>query len=254
MKYYVAADVHGFYTQFHHALEAAGYFTDPEEHRLIILGDVFDRGREALEMQSFILGLMDRDAVILIRGNHEDLFEDMVQIDKCRPLRQHVANGTYGTALRLTGVELLTAEKYPWILVDAAVQTPYYQRIIPAAVDYFETKTCVFVHGWIPCALERGGFVFDPRWREAEPRAWRDARWINGMDAARTCAEPKTVFCGHWHCSYGHARYEHIGSEFGPDADFSPYFAPGVVAMDACTAHSGRVNILVIEDEPLQEE
>ena len=49
------------------------------------------------------------------------------------------------------------------------------------------------------------------------------ARWINGMDAAQACTEEKTILCGHWHCSYGHATYEHKGSEFGPDADFRPY-------------------------------
>ena len=48
MRYYVTADVHGFYTKLHEALESAGYFDDPEPHRLIILGDIFDRGGEAV--------------------------------------------------------------------------------------------------------------------------------------------------------------------------------------------------------------
>ena len=56
------------------------------------------------------------------------------------------------------------------------------------------------------------------------------------------------LLCGHWHCSYGHVRYEDKGSEFGPDADFSPYYGPGVIALDACTAHSGKINILTLED------
>ena len=59
------------------------------------------------------------------------------------------------------------------------------------------------------------------------------------------------ILCGHWHCSYGHAVYEGRGSEFGPDADFSPYEAPGILALDACTAFSGRVNVAVIEDKEL---
>ena len=80
MKYYVTADVHGFYTEFCKALEDAGYFTDPEPHRLIILGDLFDRGREAVEMQAFILDLLAQSAVILVRGNHEDLFEVVLKI------------------------------------------------------------------------------------------------------------------------------------------------------------------------------
>ena len=44
MRYFITADVHGFYTEFHKALDEAGYFTDPEPHKLIILGDLFDRG------------------------------------------------------------------------------------------------------------------------------------------------------------------------------------------------------------------
>ena len=55
MRYYITADIHGFYTEFHKALDEAGYFTDPEPHKLIILGDIFDRGQEAVQMQRFIL-------------------------------------------------------------------------------------------------------------------------------------------------------------------------------------------------------
>ena len=69
--------------------------------------------------------------------------------------------------------------------------------------------------------------------------------------AAQSCREEKTILCGHWHSSYGHSKYEGKGSEFGPDADFSPYYGPGVIALDACTAHSGKVNVIVIEDEDL---
>ena len=72
------------------------------------------------------------------------------------------------------------------------------------------------------------------------------------MDAVRTVYEDdKTIICGHWHTSYGHSRYEGKGSEFGEDADFSPYMAPGIIALDACTAYSGIVNCIIIEDEEI---
>ena len=80
------------------------------------------------------------------------------------------------------------------------------------------------------------------------PEQWNQARWFNGMDAAQTADENKTIVCGHWHTSYGHSKYEHKGTEFGEDADFSPYYGPGIIAIDACTAFSGKVNCLVIED------
>ena len=249
MKYYVAADVHGFYSEFHKALEQAGYFSDPEPHRLVILGDLFDRGQEAAEMQRFLLQLLERDAVTLVRGNHEDLFVRMVTRDKGLPVYPHEVNGTYGTALQLTGYDKPAALLRSRAFAEAARETPYFRRIIPATVDFFETAHYIFVHGWIPCQQEyRGSWNYGPDWREAGAEDWRMARWTNGMDAARSYEGDKTVLCGHWHCSYGHAVYEHKGSEFGPDADFSPYRGPGVIALDACTAFSGRVNIVVVED------
>jgi len=42
MKYYITADIHGFYTEFHKTLDEARYFTDPEPHKLTLSGDVSD--------------------------------------------------------------------------------------------------------------------------------------------------------------------------------------------------------------------
>ena len=58
----------------------------------------------------------------------------------------------------------------------------------------------------------------------------------------------KTVVCGHFHTSYGHSKFERKCTEFGEDADFSPFYAEGIIAIDGCTAHSGKVNCIVIED------
>ena len=136
----------------------------------------------------------------------------------------------------------------PYDFADAAKRTPYYRKIIPSMLDYYETERYVFVHGWIPCICEHGKYSFCSDWRNADAAWWANSRWFNGMDAAQTCMEDKTVVCGHWHASYGHAKYEQKGEEFGPGADFSPYFGPGVIALDACTAYSGKINVIVLED------
>ena len=253
MRYYVAADVHGFYSIFRNALKEKGFFGDTAPHKLVILGDLFDRGLEAEEMQDFILRLMERDEVILVRGNHEDLFETLLNVDAGLPVRHHVSNGTWSTALQLTGFDPAEAQIRHWDLVEAAHNTPYYRQIIPATVDYYETAHYIFVHGWIPAIRDRSGnYEYFPEWRETGPEGWRMARWYNGMDAAQTCTEPgKTILCGHWHSSYGHSRYEHKGTEFGPDADFSPYEASGIIALDACTAFSRRINVIILEDSEL---
>ena len=216
MRYYVISDVHGYYTQMKSALEKAGFFSDTTPHKLIMLGDLFDRGHEAKQLQQFILEQMEQDKIILIRGNHEDLFVELVTTDAGMPYSYHKSNGTYDTALQLTD---------------------------------FETEHYVFTHGWIPSIPNRDkSYSYISSWREADREQWNQARWFNGMDAVQTADENKTIVCGHWHTSYGHSKYEHKGTEFGEDADFSPYYGPGIIAIDACTAFSGKVNCLVIED------
>lgn len=250
MRYYVLTDIHGFYSLCRQTLAEAGYDDDTGEKKLLLLGDVLDRGQEPEAMQDWLLELLREDRVILVRGNHEDLFEALVTTDRGRALRHHLHNGTYETALRLTGVDPGLFRTSGRALAAAGRETPFYKTIIPAAQDYYETEHYIFVHAWIPVTTDwEGRAKYDPKWRCAGPVAWKQARWINPMDAAAFIrGESKTVVCGHYHCSYGHAFYEKRGSEFGPDADFSPYRAPGVIALDACTAFSGKMNCLVIED------
>ena len=90
-------------------------------------------------------------------------------------------------------------------------------------LDYFETEHYVFTHAWVPSILNRDkSYSYITSWREADGVQWEQARWFNGIDAAQTADEEKTIVCGHWHTSYGHREDENKGSEFGDDADFTP--------------------------------
>ena len=63
----------------------------------------------------------------------------------------------------------------------------------------------------------------------------------------------KTIVCGHWHTSYYHSKYEKKGSEWGEDADFTPFYSEdgAIIAIDACTATSQSINCLVYDNEEL---
>lgn len=63
--HYVMTDIHGDYQHFVEMLEQVGF---GERDVLYILGDVIDRGDQNLEMLEFC---MQRENVVLIRGNHE---------------------------------------------------------------------------------------------------------------------------------------------------------------------------------------
>jgi len=45
MNYYITADVHGFYTEFHKALDEAGYFTDLELQKQIFPDNILQQAR-----------------------------------------------------------------------------------------------------------------------------------------------------------------------------------------------------------------
>jgi serine/threonine protein phosphatase 1 len=259
MKYYVVADVHGFYKELVAALKEKGYYEDNTPHKLIICGDLFDRGREAKELQQFVLDLMEKDEVILIRGNHEDLMLDLINHpwEYCESLAtltysHHYRNRTVDTLQQLTGATFNKLIYDTQTVMRYARRTPFIDKIIPAMLDYFETDNYIFVHGWIPCSKDEGGFLnYDENWRSATKESWDEARWLNGMQCA--CAyniiEPnKTIVCGHWHTSYGHHWYGDAKREFGEGEDFSPFYAKGIIALDGCTARSGKVNCIVIED------
>lgn len=104
MKYYVTADIHSFFTPFKAALTEAGFFEDKEQHKLIVCGDLFDRGKEPFELQDVILDLMEKEQVILIKGNHEDMVLDLIKDWKREEYFQPycISNGTTGTVMQLT--------------------------------------------------------------------------------------------------------------------------------------------------------
>lgn len=248
MKYYVVSDIHNYFTELKIALEAKGFFEDNEPHKLIICGDLFDRGQEALKLQDFIVDLMEKDMVILIRGNHEDLMLDLLQ-ELCQSAyiyTHHIQNGTVDTIR-----QLLSDKNYknPTELYKEIKATPFCSKIIPAMKNYYETQNFIFVHGWIP---GKGPYEYDPKWRRASKKRWDEARWINGIEAAsRGLIVPdKTVVCGHWGTSFGH-RMKSNFSRYEDEKNHAPYYDTGIIAIDATTALSGIVNCIVIEDDEL---
>ncbi len=260
MKYYVVADIHGYYSKLKSALKRKGFFEDTAPHKLVICGDIFDRGSETIEIQNFIKDLLNKDEVILIRGNHEDLMEDLVKDlseGKIYMLGGYNrSNGTTWSLLDLTHCDLIDARTKTNEIVSRYYETVYYREILPKMLNYYETKNYIFVHGWIPCLelIEKSDsvqYLYQEDWRDANEERWNRSRWVNGMYAASIgVIEPnKTVVCGHWHASYGHSILDGKCSEFGKDANFSPYYAKGIIAIDACTAHSGKINCIVIEDD-----
>ena len=265
MKYFIVSDVHSYYSILRRVLGEKGFSLN-KDHVLVLLGDAFDRGEETCETAEFLLLLHDQGKLIYVLGNHEELLIKCLQqlargddpIDLATSY--HSINGTWQTLLALADMSEAEAISHPQTVVSNFVSSRVYKELLASCIDYFETERYIFTHGFIPC-IEKGfspyvTYSYNPDWREAQPEEWSRARWSNGTKIVvegNIVEANKTIVCGHWHTSYYHSKYEKKGSEWGEDADFTPFYSENgaVIAIDACTATSQSINCLVYDCEEL---
>ena len=240
MKYFVSGDIHGFYDEWLSALKEKGFDINNPNHKIILCGDLFDRGHQPKEIIDFILS--HKDKIILIRGNHEDLMQQM--FDRNYNDYGDIQNGT-----TVTIIDLYPEWQVSEFDLKKIAKVTRLQEVLDMCVDYYETKHYIFVHGWIP--IVENCCLYDSEWRTARKERWEKARWSNPVEMFRyEIYEPnKTIVCGHWHCSaLWHELNPDEYEEFGEKANFEPFIIKNMIALDTCTAYTKRVNVVVLED------
>lgn len=268
-KYFVCSDLHSFFTEFKEALVKNGFDIENKDHILVVCGDLFDRGQETLCLYNFVRSLPD-ERFIYIRGNHEDLLEECYEqlVNGQIVSSYHISNGTLGTIMDFCQADR-RFEKYVAYNPDHLVRGDVMDKmpevleyINHKCVNYSEIGDFIFVHGWIPCICDdpnpyhaRKHMTYKVGWRESSKGDWYEASWLNGMEAwHQGVREPgKTIICGHFHASWGWSHLKQKRQEFPNKSkkdwrkSFEPFVDDGICAIDACTAYSGIVNIIVLE-------
>lgn len=234
---FIVSDVHGHYGELKKALDGVGFRENDESHVFVSCGDLFDRGRENRLVYDFVKRLKNK---ILIKGNHEDMLAETLR--RGHITEREIWNGTDITVSEMLGEGATDG--------DGNFDTELYAdeikeliAFIEEMADYYETDAYVFTHGWLPIVF-RGRYPrVDLRWRLASEEAWEEARCLEWQQLYNVGAvlEGKTIVCGH--------RPARLGSMFDcfrePDCS-EPFYGKGMVAIDAGTVRSGRVNVLVI--------
>ena len=252
IRYFCSSDIHSFFDIWMMSLTAKGFDINNPEHKIIVCGDVFDRGDKSVECYEFMTSMIDEGRLIYIRGNHEDLLFNCIQdLRRGRHIgHHHVSNGTIKTLAHFMNCSEydILCNCYNTSEFEAVVQE-LMQFIENNSVDYFELGDKVFVHGWIPTTVDDENYeVVDDNWRDGD---WKQARWNCGFDCWRCNLVPpddKTVVCGHWHASYGWSQFRGR-SEWGPDAEFVPFIDNKIIAIDACTPYTNMINVVVFDEE-----
>ena len=276
-KLYLVSDVHSFFGAMKKALDKAGFFED-ETGTLVILGDALDRGPTTLEMINFLLKLLEEDRLIYIRGNHEDILDDMILSFSNRSYKMKMGdfnhNRTTNTAICIVNMyydEEAKCHKYytesdwqymdyykitsqPYITADLLRSSTYFKKLFPS-LNFYETEHYVFCHGWVPTDVvhenNRDKSVYNPNWR-SDDMDWRRARWLNGMEACvkdGAMIPGKTVICGHFHTGWGHENLQGNSKNLT-----EPFIDYGIIAIDAGVFHGDtdetkKVNCIVIDED-----
>ena len=279
MKYFCVSDIHSFYTPLKESLDKAGFEVGNENHLLLVLGDVFDRGDETLQVYEYLKSVPNK---ILIRGNHEQLFIDL--LDKPLPDSHDYSNGTVKTFCHIAGINPKKMDvnywyelKYSsnatiniksmlyatWAVVVEKVRISEIAKWIKDDsqwVNYYELDKFIFVHSFIPrdYTLSEFGYIdkyyYKSNWRNAWQDDWNDAMWgcpyevfIEGYFMPEI-QKGKVLVCGHWH-SFGFREFfegKHYVKD--DDIDFSIFYSKYLIALDTCTALSHKVNVMIIDE------
>ena len=268
MKYFVTSDTHSFFNEMQDELHLKGFEEGRPDHRLIICGDIFDRGNQSVEMYNYLKNLDEQ--FIYVRGNHEDLFDDcLFDFERgCYPKSHHWSNGTVKTLCNLAGYDLGNCDyRNQKTLCDIVTKGKEVSNwIYSKAIDYYTVGDYVFVHGWIPAigdSIDFFGNWKNPKaipmeeWSNCSEDIWNESRWENGMDMWKKGVRipNKTIICGHFHSSWGHSHLHQDRKEF-PDKNrknwqksFVPFVDDGIIAIDSCCAYSGFLNCITLEIE-----
>ena len=259
MKIFAISDVHGHYAEMQRALNKAGFDETDTNHLLVVCGDMFDRGRESLQVYSYLKYLSDLGKAVVIKGNHELMFIDYLTGKSVSPwnYKMNGENETFSEFLHET------APFETWCLFDNVPEPTYgdFAKWLQSAVKqinkeypdllpwleglpyYYETEHYIFTHGAIDTKAENW---HEPHcemhhYKDWEALAWNDGTFF-GEDIKNT---DKTVVIGHFSTEHLRKMYKL------PYGEYKTLFRNDnrVIALDACTIVSKQVNILVVEEK-----
>lgn len=264
-KIFAFSDVHGEYTVLINSLKKAGFDENNPDHLLISLGDEFDRGTQSLDVYKYLKDMEEKGKAIIIQGNHSKFFIEYLDGTSYSPFN-YINNGTRETLADFLG---RTAPFESWCFLDKGIEQPTYgdfaewikeareeiNENFPELLNwlktrpyYYETKNYIFVHGAIDTKTIN--------WKEPHCILYNLRDWdaLNFNDGTffneQIINTDKTVVIGHFATSQLRKKYPHLTTkDKGEEFDVLERDDGRIIALDATTNYSKRINIFIIEDE-----
>ena len=255
-----------------------------KNHTLVVLGDLFDRGPETVELYNYLMTI-PKERLILVKGNHEFLFKELTR--KRFPDIYDFSNGTVRT---FCSIARIPEENLKWS-VDNEEPELWWNQVVDIVstskitafvndksrwVNYLEIGPYVMVHSFIPLRLSDRYLMyrnypsyywseewleFREEWRNATDYEWEDATWgcpwklyLLGNFKEEEL-KGKRLICGHWHTGGPRGFYEGLKGEYG-NKKSCLYYSHGIIGLDggvqfnkSRTKLLHQQNVLIIDED-----
>ncbi len=232
MKYFVMSDIHGHYSIMIDKLKENGFDETNQNHKLIICGDMFDRGLESLEVYRYLKRLHDDNKAIIVLGNHDNFVIDFLT-EQERVEFNCERNGFDETikAFSKSAKYDFTVGQIKKYKEEVLADYPELLEWLMSLPLYYELEGYIFVHA---------GFNTDiDDWKQSTKREFIWTKKFH-LDIFDTSKINKKIVCGHYRTS--EMDFLHRVGKYGH------YRKGNKIFIDANVEESKKLNILIIEE------
>ena len=235
MTYYIISDIHSHYNAMVTALLKLGYNSENTNHHLIVLGDLFDRGKQPKDVLEFLYQLNLEDKASIIIGNHDTFLLDFLKGNHKRVLFNINRDGFGETLKYLSGIKPNedNLDKIKEIIED---EYSFLKNWLQSFPYYIELENYIFVHGGID------GKLLD--WKTMSSK--RDFVWNREYDL--TPIDGKIIVAGHHRVATIRKKTDdyHLLFLHNPEM-FDILYEKGKILIDRYVEVSNEINVLKLD-------
>ncbi len=235
MTYYIISDIHSHYNAMVKALLKSGYNSENTDHHLIVLGDLFDRGKQPKEVLEFLYKLSLEGKASIIIGNHDTYLLDFLEGNRKNVLINIELWGFGDTLEDLSGMKPIeeNLDKIKEIIEN---EYSFLKSWLLSFPYYIELGDYIFVHGGVD------GKLFD--WKTVSSE--RDFVWNREHELAPV--NGKIVIAGHTRVATIRKKTNDYDLLFLHNPEmFDILYKKGKILIDRYVEVSNEINVLKLD-------
>jgi len=235
MTYFCVSDIHGYYDVLIKSLTKSGFDESKPNHKIIVIGDMTDRGPQSLEVLEYIYKLHKNDKAIVILGNHDYFLCDFFKGNFERTHFNILKNGHKETIDSLLGYSMKEDTDFleeQRILLD---KYPHIYLFLEELPLYYELGEYIFVHGGIDVTLEN--------WRNDTIRnfTWNKQHLLPSLPG-------KIIVVGHTQAVRVRTKSEDYNLLYKTNPEmFDILYGEGTIHIDGSVHTTKNINVLKLE-------